>query len=77
MASGLRLLALRDLRTLCVRRVALQAPEVTQSNLIWDFFPLYKYCKRRLTNNFSYGAKIFYSKSRTLKTPCQLLEGSL
>ena len=31
--SALRLLAIRGLRTLCVCRVALRAPEVTQSNL--------------------------------------------
>ena len=36
--STLRLLALRGLRTLRVRRVALRAPGVTQSNIFWDFF---------------------------------------
>ena len=42
--STLRLLALRGLRTLCVRRVALRVPGVTQSNIFWIFFPLNKYC---------------------------------
>ena len=42
--SALRLLALRGLRTLCVRRVAF-------------LFNLYKYCKQKLTNNFSYGSE--------------------
>ena len=41
--SALRLLALRGMRTLCVRRVALQAPGITQSKLFWDFLPLYLY----------------------------------
>ena len=36
--SVLRLLALRGLRTLCVRRVALRAPGVTQSKLFLEFF---------------------------------------
>ena len=34
----LRLLALRDLLTLRVRRVTLRVPEVTQSNIFWDYF---------------------------------------
>ena len=37
------LLALRVLQTLRIHRLALRAPEVTQSNLFWDFF--LKYCK--------------------------------
>ena len=36
--STLRLLALRGLRTLRVRRVALRAPGVTQSNIFWNSF---------------------------------------
>ena len=36
--SALRLFALRGLWTLCVHRVALRAPGVTQYNLFWDFF---------------------------------------
>ena len=51
--SALRLLALHGLRTLRIRRVTLRAPGVTQSNLFWEFFVLYKYCKQKLTNNFS------------------------
>ena len=39
--SALCMLALRGLRTLRVRRVALRAPEVTQSNLFWDIFIFY------------------------------------
>ena len=35
--SALRLLALRGLRTLCVHRVALRAPGVTQSKLFLEF----------------------------------------
>ena len=41
--SALRLLALRGLRTLRVRRVALRAPGVTQSKLFLEFFSLYIY----------------------------------
>ena len=35
--SALRLLALRGLQTLRIRRVALRAPGVSQSNIHWDF----------------------------------------
>ena len=53
--SALRLLALRGLRTLRIRRVALRAPEVTQSNLFY----------------FSYGSEDINSKSTALKIQCQ------
>ena len=75
--STLRLLALRGLRTHSVRRVALRAPRVTQSNIFWNFFPLNKYCKQRSTNNFSYGSENIISKSTALKSPCQPLEARL
>ena len=67
--SVLRLLAMRGLRTICVRRVALRAPEVSQSNLFWEFFPLYKYCKQRLTNNFSYAPEDIIFEIYSAKNP--------
>ena len=74
--SALRLLPLRGLRTLRVRRVALQTPGVTHSNQFGICFLLYKYCKQRLTNNFSNGSEniifeIYSTKNR------QPLEASL
>ena len=75
--SALRLLALRGLRTLRVRRVALWAPEVTQSKLFLEFFPLYiVYCKQRSTNNFSYGSENMIFEIYTPETPCQPLKSS-
>ena len=65
------------LQTLRVCRVALRAPGVTQSNLFWDFFLLYKYCKQRLTKHFSYGFENIIFEIYSTKTPCQPLEASL
>ena len=65
--STLRLLAMRGLRTLCVRRVALRAPGVTQSNIFWIFS--FKYCEQRSTNNFSYGSENIIFEIYTPKTP--------
>ena len=58
-----------SLRTRSVRRVALRVPEVTQSNLFREFFPLYKYCKQRLTNNFSYGSEDIIFEIYTPENP--------
>ena len=51
--STLRLLALRGLRTLRVRRVALRVPGVTQSNIFWDFFlyiNILNKCQRKISH---------------------------
>ena len=69
LTSTLRLLALRGLRTLRVRRVSLRAPGVTQSNIFWDFFPLYKYFKQRSTKNFSYGSENIILEIYSTKNP--------
>ena len=67
--STLRLLALRGVRTLCVRRVTLRVPGVTQSNIFLDFFPLYKYFKQMSTKNFSYGSENIIFEIYSTKKP--------
>ena len=72
--SALRLLALRGLWTLRVRRFAVCARGVTQSNLIWEFFTLYKYCEQNLTNNLSYGSENIVFEIYTLENPVSTVE---
>ena len=72
--SARRLLALRGLRTLRVRRVALRAPGVTQSKLFLEFFPLYIYCKQRRMNNFSYGSENMIFEIYTPENPMSTVE---
>ena len=67
--SALRLLALRGLRTLRVRRVSLRAPEVAQSNLFWEFFSLYAYCKQKYTINLSFLSENMIFEIYTTKNP--------
>ena len=67
--SALRLLALRGLRTLRVRRVSLREPEVAQSNLFWEFFTLYEYCKQKYTINLSFRSENMIFEIYTTKNP--------
>ena len=73
--SALRLLALRGLRTLCVRGVALRAPGMLNLNYFWNFpFPLYIYCKQRSTKIFSYGSENMIFEIYTPENPMSTVE---
>ena len=54
-------------RLRCVRRV-------TQSNLFWEFFPVYKYCKQKLTNNFSNGSENIIFEIYTPENPMSTVQ---